>query len=245
MIHGSLWSKEVRGYRRLFLLFFLLAVITLILFPYIGNQVIVLPGGFRLWEGITVSTFGDNPWISWSAVALLQFSAVLALLLGYSSLAGELSAGTTAYLLSKPVSRREIVTTKIIAGLTLLAFFVYGLSLIFVAPLFRSGFQVDIIELFLSCTVTFIICAVIYITTVLFSSFFTRTWTAGLFSAIFWGLYFALGFFEPIRNYSIIHQLRINGYWEGQQTFIPIGLGIFIGGLLLELAVMVWEKREY
>ncbi|NLZ28614.1 MAG: ABC transporter permease subunit [Firmicutes bacterium] len=245
MIHGNLWSKEVREYRLMFFLFFLLAVTISILFPFFGDRLIILPEGFGLWEGITAPTLGDQPWVTWSASALLHFSAMLALLLGYSSLAGELNAGTAAYLLSKPVTPREIVATKTIAGLTLIAFFVYGLSFIYFVLLFHAGYQFKIIELFLGCTVTLAISAVIYITTVLFSSLFTRKWTAGLFSVIFWGSIFVFGLLEPTRNFSIVHHLRMHGYWEGQQTFIPIGLGIFIGGLLLELAVGVWERREY
>ncbi|NLI70027.1 MAG: ABC transporter permease subunit [Firmicutes bacterium] len=245
MIHGNLWSREIREYRLMFFLFFLLAAVISLLFPFFGDRVIIIPEGFRLWEGITAPTLGDQPWVSWSATALLHFSAVLALLMGYPSLAGELATGTTAYLLSKPVTPREIVATKAIAGLTLIAFFVYGLSFIYFVLLFDAGYQVKIIELFLSCTVTFVICAVMYLTTVLFSSLFTKKWTAGLFSGIFWGSVFIFGMLEPTCNFSIIYHLRMNGYWEGQQTFIPIGLGIFVGGLLLELAVGVWERREY
>lgn len=246
MIHGSLWSKEVREYRLLFLLCFLCGMLGGIVIPLYHDTAVNLPGGFVLWSDLTLSSFQDNTWIPWTSAALLQLSAITAVLFGFSALSGETSRSTAGFLLSKPVSRREIVTTKIIAGLTLLAFYVYGISLLFLGVFWGTGHTLEFGEFILSCTVTFIVISIIYTGTAVFSALFKRSWLSLIFSALFWLAVFSIGFYDVTRNYSVFNIMKEAGFWSVQnKAFIIIGLGIVIAGLLYELAFQLWAKREY
>lgn len=245
MINGSLWSKEVREYRRLFCVCLLFAIVTGILVPLFYDRVIELPGGYIIWNGITASTLTGNSWANFTSVFLLQFSTLTAVLFGFTTFSGEISAGTIGYLFSKPLSRRETVTTKIIAGLTLLAFFVYGISFLFLMFYSRSGYETESTVFFLSTTVTFIITAVIYTATVFFSTLFTSNILSGVFSCILWSFVFFTGFFTS-EKFSFFNNMKTAGYWSAQDMlFIPIGVGIVLLGLFYELTAFSWERREF
>ena len=55
----------------------------------------------------------------------------------------ELSYGTALFLLSKPVTRREIYTTKVVAGILLLAVSVLGSTLLLALVAALKGFDLD------------------------------------------------------------------------------------------------------
>jgi ABC-2 type transport system permease protein len=60
-------------------------------------------------------------WANWYGKNLYQNLTVIALLLGAGAVAGERARGTLPFLLTLPVSRRQVVTAKLVAGAVVLA----------------------------------------------------------------------------------------------------------------------------
>ncbi len=248
MIHGGLWSKEAREYRLIFIICLLITILVgaiSLYFPHLANE---FTGNSAAWSRWMSSPFVDEAWLQWNSVILLQLSAITALILGFSTLSGEVGGkNALSYLLSKPVSRREVVTTKAAAGLTFLVFYIYGSSFAWGVLAWYAGHQLpEFSVFFLSSTVTLSMAAVIYMSAVFFSSLFFRSWLAALFSIITWLAVFAPQFGFVSRDYAIFLHMQEAGFWLGKETsFIPLGAGIVVAGIFYELAVFFWVKREY
>jgi len=60
-------------------------------------------------------------WANWYAKNLYQNLTVIALILGAGAVAGERSRGTLPFLLTLPVTRRQVITAKVVAGAAVLA----------------------------------------------------------------------------------------------------------------------------
>ncbi|WP_241078424.1 ABC transporter permease subunit [Natranaerofaba carboxydovora] len=81
-----------------------------------------LEGDFGILGGIIEEftlLFGDHTtyiWSQWHGNNLVQIGAILSIILGMGVIAKETSKGTISFLVSKPVSRFEIFTTKVATG---------------------------------------------------------------------------------------------------------------------------------
>jgi len=248
LIHGGLWSKEAREYRLVFIICLLITILVGVISLYFPHLASEFTGNSAAWSRWMSSPFVDEAWLQWNSVILLQLSAITAFILGFSTLSGEVGGNNAvSYLLSKPVSRREVVTTKASAGLTFLVFYVYGSSFVWSALAWHAGQQLpEFSVFFLSSTVTLSMAAVIYMSAVFFSSLFFRTWLAALFSIITWLAVFTPQFGFVSRDYAVFLHMQEAGFWLGTETsFIPLGVGIVIAGIFYELAVFFWDKREY
>lgn len=104
-----------------------------------------LPYGFDIIRG-SIQFFGEIPWMSgiqqqieaqasdyrlylwanWYGKNLPQFLLVIAAITGGASLAGEKASGTIQFLLSRPVSRKQVFAAKYAAGATAVAATVLG-----------------------------------------------------------------------------------------------------------------------
>jgi len=247
MIHSSLWFKEIKEYRKLFLFCLLFTILLGIIIPYYYDQVLELPGNISAWEGITASSLHETSWLQWTSVVLLQLAVITGIVLGFSSLSRELTGQTLGFLLSKPVSRREIVTTKAVVGVTLLIFYIFGTSLLFGLLSWKYGVGFPGPDsFFLSATVTFIISVIAYMTAFFFSALFSRSWLSALASILLWGAMFIPELNIAYEDYGIFSAMQEAGFWLGEENaFIPIGIGIVLAGIFYELAVYTWSRREY
>ncbi len=246
LIHGGLWTKEVKEYRGIFFLCFLLAILLGIVFPFYFDRLLHLPAEIIMWKGLTASTFQIQEWMHWTSGALLQISVITAVILGYSTISREISGNTMLYLRSKPITPREIVITKAAVGITFMVFFVFGVSFAFwVFSWFISGTMLDPGSFFLSATVTLSVVAVAYTTALFFSSLFPRPWLAALFASALWITIFSPEFALLPREFSLFTCMRDAGFWLGQErAFIPIGAGIalvYLGSGLTLITASVFK----
>ena len=246
MIHSGLWSKEIKEYRYVFVLGLLFTILIGFIGPYYYDRVLEIPGGIEAWGEIIASSFHQESWVYWNSVVLLQFSVIMAIALGVGSLSREVTNKTLDYLLSYPVSLREILTTKIVAGTTILVFYIYISSLLFGLFTWYIGFSFPVPQqFFLSSTVTLMVALVAYMSAVFLSALFLRTWSAAAAAIILWGMIIALDLDWLSQGHGFLSPMRDAGFWLGNETaFIPIGVGAVFILILYEISAFFWTRRE-
>lgn len=69
-------------------------------------------------------------WSNWYAKNLYQMITIFSILMGMSTIAGEVSRGTAAFLFTRPMTRRLVLSAKIAAGYGVMATVVIGTTLV-------------------------------------------------------------------------------------------------------------------
>jgi ABC-type transport system involved in multi-copper enzyme maturation permease subunit len=82
-------------------------------------------------------------WTQWNAKNLVQTGSLFALLLAVLQFSAEASRGTMGFLLTRPVSRRQVFTAKLITGAVVLLLLSAGGSLILLLASLVAGNPVD------------------------------------------------------------------------------------------------------
>ena len=150
MIHPAILAKEIRENRvKLIITLVLLGVLAVALplifepardffrnmdlSPYIDQQEL----------NFIAASFDSFAWSQWTAKNLAQMGTLAAIVFGMGAFSNEAHFGTVLFLLSKPVTRREIYTTKVVAGMLLLALSIVGSTLLLALVAALKGFDLD------------------------------------------------------------------------------------------------------
>lgn len=191
-------------------------------------------------------TYDNYIWSLWISRYLLSSLIFAALLLGSSSLAGEELYKTVLFLTGKPLSRREIYTTKTAAGLFLLSVIAGLSSLIILIISLLKGYSLNISAVLLGVLIALTGSFTVYLGALLFSALTSHPLKALTAAALFWFLLFLPGFFAPSAWYSLLNYMKGVSFWvEKDNPLVPLGLFLVICGGLYELGVWIWGNREY
>ncbi len=192
------------------------------------------------------ASYDNYAWSQWTAKNLTQLASLTAIVLGMGTLAGEASYGTAPFLLSKPLSRRQIYATKAAAGLFLLAL-AMGIStllLLFVSAL--KGYTLQTGAFVVSVFLVFAGVAVVYLGTALFSVLIPDPVKAGVAAAVFWGLASLPGFSRGLAQYSLFYQMKGVRYWlHGAFPWPALLLILVAGYLFFAVGVYYWCKKDF
>ncbi|RJX27116.1 MAG: hypothetical protein C4554_04845 [Dethiobacter sp.] len=252
MINPALLAKELWENRIKFILMFVLLGILGAAIPLLFNFTEILrnmdlspfvdPGELSfIW-----SNYSNYAWSQWTAKNLTQLATLSAIVLGMGSLAGESAYGTALFLLSKPLSRRQIYATKTAAGFVMLAGLVFGSTVIFILVSALKGFTLAQGVFLLSSVITFGGAVVIYLGTAIFSVLIAEPVRAGVAAALFWMLASVPGFFKGTAAYSVFFQMKAVKYWFlGENPFIPLLIFLITGWILFEIGVYLWSRRDF
>ncbi len=253
MINGGLWFKEVKEQARLAVpLGCLLAgagILSPLVFPWVSGWLAEEWGGIPLLVSAgkvkwLPATFFNYSWILWTTL-LGGLLSLFSLLIGAKSLAGEIRGGTAVFLSSKPVSPREVVTTKFFAGIFYLFMLVLLPSFLFSLAAIFSGLSFYLVPFWTSSLICLVGVMAVYAGGLFFSSLHHNPWWAGLSALVFWVLISLPGFLVSAHSYSFFYYLRSLGYFlEGQTAFIPLGVNLVTAFLFYEVSVYAWERRE-
>jgi ABC-type transport system involved in multi-copper enzyme maturation permease subunit len=193
-----------------------------------------------------ISDYGNYAWSQWTAKNLTQLATLAAIVLGMGALAGEAAYGTAPFLLSKPLSRRRVYTTKIIAGAILLAGIVFGSTVIFILVSGLKCFAFDRGAFLVSSALAFGGAVVIYLGTAIFSVLIAEPVRAGVAAALFWILASLPGYFKSTAAYSIFFQMKAVRYWLlGESPLVPLLLFLVTGWILFEMGVFLWSRKDF
>jgi len=253
VINLALLAKELRENRVKFVI--MLAILGILgssiplLFTWTGNILrnldlspFIDPGALSF----IISDYGNYAWSQWTAKNLTQLATLAAIVLGMGALAGEAAYGTAPFLLSKPLSRRRIYTTKIIAGAVLLAGIVFGSTGIFILVSGLKGFAFDRGAFLVSSAIAFGGAMVIYLGTAIFSVLIAEPVRAGVASALFWILASLPGYFKSTAAYSVFFQMKAVKYWLfGESPLVPLLIFLVTGWILFEAGVFLWSRKDF
>lgn len=253
MVQWSLFVKELRENRvKFFLLlslFFAAAIIIPLLFEptrnfltradlsrYIERQSLNLIAG----------SYSNYAWSQWMAKNLPWLATAAAVVFGASALSSESAYGTALFLAAKPVTRREIYTTKAAAGLTLLAVCLFGSTLTLILVSSLKGYPLEYGVFLIAALITYAAAATIYLGTAVFSAVLPDQIKTAAAAALFWLLLSIPGYFgAAAAPFSIFYQMKAVPFWLfGQNPIVPLGLFLVLIGILYELGVYVWSSRE-
>ncbi|MEW5785263.1 MAG: ABC transporter permease subunit [Bacillota bacterium] len=253
MIHLTLLNKEILENRvKLYLSFALLALLAVAL-PFLFEPT------RDFFKNVDLSYYLDQQqlnfigasynnyaWSQWTGKNLTQMGVLAAIVFGMGALSGESSFGTALFLLSKPITRREIYTTKMAAGLLLLACTVIGSTLLLMLVSLWKGYPLDGGAFLTANLIAYAGLSVIYLGTALFSALIAEPVKAGVAAALFWLLVSVPGYFPGSAQYSIFYQIKAIPYWFfGQNPIVPLGFFLVLAGAFYETGVWLWSRREF
>ena len=253
MVQLTLFTKEIEENRiKLLILLPLLAVIALAI-PSLYEPYRDCIRNAPLWRfhmdeavlGIIAVDYTSFVWSQWPVKYLLWLSAAAAVLFGAGVLGGEIGRGTALFLASKPVTRREIYTTKAAAGLAMLALCVFIPTLVLVLVSSIKGFFLDHGTFLTAALITFAGAAVIYLGTAVLSVLIPVPFRAGAAAALFWLVASVPGCFDATAVFSIYYHMSGVPYWLlGGNPIVPLGFFLVLGGLFYELGVWLWSRHD-
>lgn len=150
----TLYLKELRETRWKLIIGLAIAVVTAASLPFAFELVKSSAGIFDdipMMEGIRkaieaqASDYRLYLWANWFGKNLPQYLIMLAAIVGGPSLAGERSAGTLQFLLSRPVSRAQVFLAKYAAGAVVIAATVIGGTIATLIATYASDRPVDVL----------------------------------------------------------------------------------------------------
>ncbi len=239
MINFALFKKEIRENRIKLIIFFLLFSIAGASLPFFHDMSKDIVR--NMW-----SSYDNYLWSQWTAKNLVQFITVTAIVLGMSPLAGEAAYGTAVFLLSKPITRQKIFTSKITAGIFLLAVCVFGSTFVLILTSILKGFTFNIPSLLMSVTITFAGGVVIYMGTIIFSALLADSIKAGVTATLFWGAASVPGYFRATASFSIFRQMSAVDYWiYGENPTILLLTLLLVACLFYLGGYFIWKQREF
>jgi ABC-type transport system involved in multi-copper enzyme maturation permease subunit len=252
MINFTLFVKELRENRIKFYLCFLVLAVLAVLLPLIYeptreffDRIIFLDDEIQQGLQFIGASYNNYAWSQWIGKNLPQLATLTAIVLGMGVIAGEISYGTAIFLASKPLTRREIYTTKVAAGLFLLAACAFGSTLLLVMVSAWQGFELDYGAFMTATAITFAGAAIIYLGTAAISGLIPEPVKAGVVAALFWLAVSVPGYFKGTAAYSLFYQMKAVPYWIfGENPIVPLGLSLVFLGALYEAGVWAWNRRE-
>jgi len=254
MISPGLWIKEIKEFKTVLYLGGGLLTVTAVLLPptfhlvtgWLYQSVEGIPVYLSMTEVKTLpATFDFYAWSMWVTRILLVASLLVAFFLGVVTLAGEIKRGTAVFLSSQPFTARDIVTTKFFGGASLLALIIITATLFFSISALLSGYSFAVSPVWLSSMVVLFGSITVFAGTLLFSSFFSPPYKAGLVALAFWILVSLPGYFESTLFYSIFYHMKSPAYFlQGHSILIHLGLLLVVTFFFYELTVYFWDRRE-
>lgn len=224
----------------------------------VGTKLDALPEGML--KALSLENIVDFTdileYLAYSLQYIAIAASIYALILGVNSLLGEEAAGTIEFLYAKNVSRKEIVTAKILSRSFLLLLFLLTITLFTTtcALVFKPqdlsaiNLIMDIKDIFLGIGfVSFVFLSIgIFLSTVLKSSYnftsisiavFFMTYIIGIASKLKDGLGF-LKYFSPF-DYAMAMDVVKKGF---EPKYILVGFVIIV--LSITLSYIIYEKKD-
>lgn len=199
-------------------------------------------------EGLSfiLSNYHNYAWSQWTAKNLTQFASLAAIVLGMGALAGETAYGTAPFLLSKPLTRRQVYMTKTGAGIFLLGLIIYISTLVLIAMSVMLGYELHVGPLFTSTVVVFVGASVIYLGTAFISTLIPDPVKAGVVAGLFWALAAVPGFFQATVRYSVYYQMKAIPYWlYGDFPWFGLLVLFGFGYLFFEGGNYYWNRKDF
>ncbi len=254
-MNGTLLRKELREARwKLVLGTAILAAMAVFIplsFNFIKELIFAIPQEQleRYGSMMPVNIFNDFTlylWSQWNAKNLTQIGTILTVLVGMNLIAGETNGQTAGFLLTRPVSRRNIFLTKALAGMLIIISMVWFSTIIMVITVHFTPYTIDTGRLFVTTAITTLGLLVLFSLALLFSTLIDDSVKAGGATALVIILMVFFGWIEPLRYLNLFNYMHGARYFIGG-IFPVISAAIMCVAILVLLAagLKLFEKKEF
>ncbi|MCW3491665.1 ABC transporter permease [Dethiobacter alkaliphilus] len=194
-----------------------------------------------------MGSFSAFLWSQWNAKNLYQIGTIVVILLGMSTIAGEVSNKTISFLLTRPISRRAVFFSKVIAG-SLMLWLIIAVStgaMILYAVLARPE-VVEVGRLFVATLITGVGLTTIYLFTVFVSTLLDDSVKAAGVAAVVLLVNSVMGWFNATRVYSIFTHMGGAEYFLGGVFPVwPVLIMLVLSGVFLMAGMNMLERKEF
>jgi ABC-type transport system involved in multi-copper enzyme maturation permease subunit len=223
-----------------------------------------LPLSFELVKG-TVGMFADIPlmegirkaieeqasdyrlylWANWYGKNLPQHLILFAAIVGGPALAGERSAGTLQFLLSRPVSRAQVFLAKYAAGAGVIAANIVVGTIAALITTYASGRPVDVLWFFVPVIAQTLGGLCLLSLAMLFSALFDDAVKAGVIAGVAGMLLTLVESVGPLRGRLIFGMMaESRSFRLGVPNPLPLFILAAMASVLGFLAYQVFRKRD-
>lgn len=258
MIYKNLAHKEFMEHKwKLLVGVIILSVAGAVLpitFDYMGDILGLigeeLPGGIGNQLSQEISFYFSNYdiyiWSQWNAKNLTQIVAIISLLLGATSIASEVNKGTIEFLLTKPVNKSKVLTSKIVVSLGVIFLLIAVPTLITLLTSLvtgKGGFGEIVI---LGLIPAYLGMVVIYFVGLIFSTISNDAIKAFAYGAGVIMLNSMLGFLKATQKFSLSYHYKGVEYVLNE-TFplLSTVILVMIIGILAFISYSIFTKKEY
>lgn len=186
--------------------------------------------------------FTNAMWTNLNDKNLPQIGSLLAIVIGIGLLAPEIESGTVTLLLTNGASRRKIFRIKsilaIVALLSLLV--VVGILVVPLSHLFGYSlrhFRIIPATFVAALGMAFVFSVSLFVSLILKD----RIWS-GIVSAMVFGLWSLLGFWDSTRAFSPFYHMRARDYFYGDASFPWLAV---VGFIVATIAVLLLAERRF
>ncbi len=246
----TLVAKEFRDIRWKLVVAFLLLVVVITVMIIIYEQLLeLLPADMSempfFFSSDALDSFRDYTdamWWNFNDKNLIQFGCILAIVLGIGLLAPEIESGTITLLLTNGVSRKRAFWTKaLLAAASIVVVFVTaGVLIIPLSSLF--GYSLRHFRQIPATFITALGMTSVFAVSLLISLFAKDRIWSGVISAILFGAWSVLGFWESTRAFSPFFHMRATDYFFGRANFPWV---VAVGFILVTMAVLLLAEHRF
>lgn len=251
MSEAGLWEKELRTARFKLLVGLLiltpLAIVTPILYEYTLK---IMQGGSipesLMKQAELLKDFRYWIWSQWFGKNLLQIGTILALIFGAGSISSEVSRKTIYFVLTKPITRRNVFKIKYLVNLISLETVVILSSLVLYVMIIAVGKEYSTGSFFENLILFAAGAAVIYTIAVFSSTYFDQTMKSFLISGLAVFILSIPSYFESTQRFSLFHQMKgLQIAQNGNFPWIPFIFMILLTGIIYKAASVRFVKRDW
>lgn len=244
-LRESLWKTGIG-----FVILTGLGVATLLLYDMMKELLAQIPGEMGWIQNMLPRGFLDDyslyVWGNWHAKNLYQFGTLIAVLLGMSTVAGEVSANTISFLLARPVSRKTVFFSKVVSGIMSLVVVVsLSTAAVLSAAKLLRDFPLDTGRLLVAAGITVLGLCLIYIIAVFFSTIFDEPVKAGGATLVTLLVMSVLNWFPATKKYSLFFYITGRTYFLQREFPVwPVAVMVLAAVLFLAAGMRLLEKKE-
>ena len=199
-------------------------------------------------EAVELSrTYGGYIWMHWFQQNFIQIWTLFAILIGAGGLISHEAGGSALFTMSLPVSRREMLATRVWTGLAelLMLSLVPALLIPLMSPAIGQAFGIGDALVYAACV--FVAGAVFFCLTILLSTEFADLWRPLMLAL---GVAMFLGVWEQFTGegarFGVFHLMSAESYFRGAGVpWLGLLASVMVSAALLYRASVNFERRDF
>lgn len=217
----GLWQKEFKAAKFKIAVGMILPIALAVSIPYMYEflmgmmQTVPIPE-FAGEQVKMFSNFSYYVWFNWFGKNLFQIVSMLALIFGAGLISAEVSRKTIHFLLTKPISRRQVFAVKYFMTLASLAVVVVISTAVLYIAVSLTGHSLPLLKLLQNSLVAMTGFALIYSIAVYFSTLFDQTLKSFLASLVVVVLLSVPSYFTSFKTFSLYYQMSGLAIYKGE-----------------------------